>query len=73
MIPVSFAPEAEDEVAEAALGYEARRRGLAARFLNEVHTTADVIAERPKSFPRPGEMGAGQRHSFDCPRAPLRV
>lgn len=52
MTPVTFGPEAEDEVAEAAFWYEAQRKGLAARFLAEVHAVVDLIPGRPKSFPR---------------------
>ena len=38
MTDVRFAPEVPDELAEAALWYEARRQGLGTEFLSEVET-----------------------------------
>jgi plasmid stabilization system protein ParE len=50
--PVRFAPEVPDELAEAALWYEARRQGLATEFLSEVEAVLPFIGSRPRSFPR---------------------
>ena len=51
MTPVQFAPEVPDELAEAALWYEARRQGLGTEFLSEVETVLPLIRRRPRSFP----------------------
>ncbi len=49
---IDLAPEALEEMAEAALWYEEQREGLSAEFLIEVHRVMDQIRERPASFPR---------------------
>jgi toxin ParE1/3/4 len=50
--PVRFSPEVRDELAEAALWYEARRAGLGAEFLSEVEAVLPLLESRPHSFPR---------------------
>jgi plasmid stabilization system protein ParE len=50
--PVRFAPEVSEELAEAVLWYEARRRGLGNEFLAEMESTLPIIGSRPQSFPR---------------------
>jgi plasmid stabilization system protein ParE len=52
VIPVRFAPEVSDEIAEAASWYEARSRGLGNEFIAEIETTLPIIGSRPQSFPR---------------------
>lgn len=52
MTPVRFSPEVPDELAEAALWYEARRAGLGAEFLSEVEAVLPLIESRPRSFHR---------------------
>ena len=42
MTPVRFAPEVLDELAEAVLWYEARRRGLAVRVVRDRDLAFDV-------------------------------
>ena len=49
--PIQVRPEAEDDLAEAALWYEAQRLGLGRRFLDEVEAVFAAIAERPLRFP----------------------
>ncbi len=39
MTPVRFAPEVPDELAEAVLCYEARKKGLGSEFLDEVQAS----------------------------------
>jgi hypothetical protein len=39
VIPVRFAPEVSDEIAEAASWHEARSRGLGNEFIAEIETT----------------------------------
>jgi plasmid stabilization system protein ParE len=50
--PVRFAPEVPDELAEAVLWYEARKKELGSEFLDEVQATLPLIGTRPRSFPR---------------------
>lgn len=52
MTPVRFSPEALDELAEAALWYEARSAGLGAELLAEVEAALALLGSRPRSFPR---------------------
>jgi len=56
-----FAPEALDELADAAAWYEERRPGLGDELLAEVHRMMAAIDARPASFPRtldaPPELG----------------
>lgn len=52
MIPVRFAPEVPDELAEAVRWYETRKRSLGSEFLDEVEATLSLLATRPRSFPR---------------------
>jgi hypothetical protein len=47
-----FSPEVPDELAEAALWYEARREGLGLEFLAEVEAMLPLVEHRPRSFPR---------------------
>ena len=51
MTPVRFAPEVPDELAEAVLWYEARKKGLGSELLDEVQATLPIIGTRPRSFP----------------------
>ena len=52
MTPVRFAPEVSDELAEAALWYEAKQPGLGEDLLAEIAVTLQVVGGRPRSFPR---------------------
>jgi plasmid stabilization system protein ParE len=47
VIPYSFHPEAEAELASAALFYESRRVGLGRAFATEVERTVSLIREHP--------------------------
>ena len=47
MIPYTFHPDAEEELAEAAEYYEARRPGLGGVFASEVIHTISLIREYP--------------------------
>lgn len=47
-----FAPEAADELAEAAAWYDGRVEGLGRRLVKDVHALLLQVAERPRSFPR---------------------
>ena len=47
MIPYAFHPEAEAELAGAALFYEARKVGLGNAFATEVERTISLIREHP--------------------------
>jgi len=52
MKPARLAPEAVTELADAAVWYELRSRGLAGKFLQEFETVLRLIESRPASFPR---------------------
>ena len=52
MTPVQFAPEVPDELAEAALWYEAKKQGLGDELLAEIEAFLPLIGARPRSFPR---------------------
>ena len=52
MKPARLAPEAVTELADAAVWYESRSRGLAGKFLQEFETVLRLIESRPASFPR---------------------
>jgi plasmid stabilization system protein ParE len=54
---VRFAPEAAEELAEAASWYEARLNGLGREFLAEVEAFLPLLQERPRSFPRLEAVG----------------
>src|SRR5207247_1882693 len=56
--PVRFAPEVPDELAEAVLWYEARKKGLGSELLDEVQATLPIIGTRPRSFPRLQDIDA---------------
>ena len=58
MTPVRFAPEVPDELAEAVLWYEARKKGLGSELLDEVQATLPIIGMRPRSFPRLQDVDA---------------
>lgn len=47
---VRLRPEAEQDVAEAALWYEANEPGLGAQFVDQVQATIDTIADQPNAF-----------------------
>lgn len=47
---VRLRPEAEQDVAEAALWYEANEPGLGAQFADQVQATINTIAEQPNAF-----------------------
>lgn len=49
-VEVRLRPEAEQDVAEAALWYEANEPGLGAQFVDEVQATLNTIAEQPNAF-----------------------
>ena len=50
-LPVLFRRAAWREAEDAALWYEARRRGLGAEFLSEVDRGVRLLAENPTWFP----------------------
>lgn len=52
MKPISLSPEAVLELAEAAVWYETRQRGLATRFLQEIDHAQRTIQSQPLSFPK---------------------
>lgn len=52
MKPARLAPEAVTELADAAVWYESRSRGLAGKFLQEFETVLRLIESRSASFPR---------------------
>jgi len=58
VIPVRFAPEVPEELAEAVLWYEARRSGLGEELLDEIDETLPLVGSRPRSFPRLLDVGA---------------
>lgn len=49
-VEVRLRPEAELDVAEAALWYEANEPGLGAQFVDQVQATINTIAEQPSAF-----------------------
>ncbi len=49
---IELAPEALDEIAEAAIWYEEQRIGLSVEFLLEMDRALAQIAERPGTFAR---------------------
>ena len=46
----AVAPEAEDELTEAALWYEERREGLGVELIEEAERVFEVIAENPRLY-----------------------
>ncbi len=52
MKPVTLAPEAEDELLEAALWYDDREPGLGTDLLDEVERMVPMLGTLPESFPR---------------------
>ncbi len=54
---VEFRPEVEEDVAEAAAGYEARQPGLGAAFVEELILVWDACGEPRSEFPAPSEKG----------------
>jgi toxin ParE1/3/4 len=57
VIPYSFHPEAETELADAAIFYESRMVGLGRSFATEVEKTVSLIREYPDAG-----MALGVRH-----------
>ncbi|MEN8264228.1 MAG: type II toxin-antitoxin system RelE/ParE family toxin [Nitrospirota bacterium] len=49
---VKFLPDAEDEMYEAAIYYQAKTSGLGNDYLSEVERAVSSIAESPLSWPR---------------------
>jgi toxin ParE1/3/4 len=49
-LPLLFRPAAQDEFAEAASWYEARREGLGSEFVAEVQNVLDAIADDPERY-----------------------
>lgn len=49
-VEVRLRPEAEQDVAEAALWYEAHEPGLGAQFVDQVQATINTIAEQSSAF-----------------------
>lgn len=47
---VRLRPEAEQDVAEAALWYEVNEPGLGAQFVDQVQATLSTVAEQPSAF-----------------------
>ena len=45
-------PQAENEITETALWYEAQRPGLGSEFLEAVHAAASLVQEAPAQYPR---------------------
>lgn len=50
-VDVRLRPEAEQDLVEAALWYEANEPTLGAKFLDQVHGTLVTIAEQPVAYP----------------------
>lgn len=48
---VDLRPEAEADIEEAAIWYEAQREGLGGEFLNEMLSIFETISENPNLFP----------------------
>ena len=46
-LEIRLRPEAEEDLADAAVWYEAQRSGLGQEFLDRVFSTFNLIAERP--------------------------
>lgn len=51
MKPITFHPEAEQEVDSAAAYYESRREGLGGEFRAEVERVTGLIEKNPQLFP----------------------
>lgn len=51
IVEVRLRPEAEADVADAALWYEARQPGLGHRFLDEIEGALSAVSETPEMFP----------------------
>ena len=49
-VEVRLRPEAEQDVAEAALWYEANEPGLGGQFVDQVQATIHTIAGQPNAF-----------------------
>lgn len=49
-VEVRLRPEAEQDVAEAALWYEANEPGLGVQFVDQVQATINTIAEQPSAL-----------------------
>ncbi len=69
MTRLRVAPEAEEELAAAAIWYEARRVGLGAELIAAVDRAVDAIVQAPQSFPlwrsdRPYRRSVLQRFPF---------
>jgi plasmid stabilization system protein ParE len=48
---VTFRPEAEADLEDAAVWYESQRTGLGHSFLDEVESLTRTLAEQPLAFP----------------------
>jgi len=59
VIPYTFHPDAETELAEAALFYESRMSGLGRFFAAEVERTIALVREYPEAGPA---VGPKRRH-----------
>lgn len=51
MKPIELAPEARDEVREAATWYDEQRAGLGEEFLEELERLFSRMSQLPRSFP----------------------
>ncbi len=51
MIGLRFRPAASADVDDAYVWYESQERGLGERFLGELGSTLEAIAENPRRFP----------------------
>jgi len=49
---VRLAPEAVEEIADAAAWYESRQSGLASKLFEEIERAMVLVGARPVSFPR---------------------
>jgi hypothetical protein len=58
MNPGLLAPEAVQEMNEAAAWYEGRRKGLGQDFLEELRIVMEWVMTRPVSFPRLRDLPA---------------
>ncbi len=61
MAEVIVRPEAQADIQEAALWYEARRPGLGSEFTLQFDTLVERIAQNPLQFP---EIGGGARRAL---------
>jgi hypothetical protein len=70
VIPYSFHPEAEAELADAAVFYESRLVGLGKSFVAEVERTVSLIREHPDAGV---PLSLPRQNLFSSSRSPISV